>query len=163
MMPTMRDEAAAIAGALSKPLGLSMAISNLTLPLAKFVLRFSLVEDRVDLANFVDSVDFGADEPFEPGSHDRFQVGIHARMADGVDAHVARRRAGCFLAAQVNRRCSSRAASFSLGATPSSMSSMIASALRPSALSIIFCRCPGTNIHERISSIPKISFAVFIT
>ncbi len=33
---------------------------------------------------------------------------------------------------------------------------MIASAFRPSALSIIFCRCPGTNIHERIKSMSKI-------
>jgi hypothetical protein len=37
---------------------------------------------------------------------------------------------------------------------------MIASALTPRALSIILCRCPGTNIHERIKFIGEISSAV---
>jgi hypothetical protein len=37
---------------------------------------------------------------------------------------------------------------------------MIASASRPKALSIILCRCPGTNIHERINFIREVSSAV---
>ncbi len=96
----MRDDAAAMAGALSSPLGLSMAISSLTLPLAILILRFHVVEHRVDFAHFVDGVDFRADQTFQARAHHRFQVGVHARMADGVDAHVAGRRAGRFFAAQ---------------------------------------------------------------
>jgi hypothetical protein len=48
---------------------------------------------------------------------------------------------------------SCRAVFFSLGATPSSMSNMMASALSPRALSIIFSLWPGTNIHDRFKSI----------
>ena len=56
-----------------------------------------------------------------------------------------------------------RAVSFSLGATPSSMSSMMASALSPRALSIIFCLWPGTNIQDRFKSIVCFPLAGFIT
>jgi len=42
-----------------------------------------------------------------------------------------------------------RAFSFSFGATPSSMSIMMASQPSASALSIMRCLSPGTNIQER--------------
>ena len=89
-----------MAGALNSPLGLSMAISSRTLPLAIWFFGFHVVEDGVDSPHVVDGVDFGADQSFQSWADDRGEVGVHPLVTDGVDTHVAGGRAGGFFAAQ---------------------------------------------------------------
>ena len=135
-----------------------MAIRSFTCAARHVLGDFGPPELVLDDAHLLDRVDFGDDEAFEAGPHRGLEVLDHPLRAGLVACARSARACGSSGSAFSRSATLSseaaiwmRAFSFSAGATPSSMSIMIASTLSVSALSIMRWRSPGTNIQERRS------------